>query len=118
MDGVANADLAVDGPSGAGMLVVHQSLAPGAGVDLGRAVDKLNGGGAIVPGVSVRPGSAHRVGLPAGDGVEVIVDAYGHEGEVVVMPRPAAFWTVILFPGGSSRARGDFPGILRHLHVP
>ena len=114
----AGAALAVDGPSGAGLLVLRRDLPPGTSVDLNRVVDRFGSSPTIVPGVSVRPGSAHRVALPAGDAVEVTVDAYGHEGEVVVMPRPAATWTVILATGGSSRARRDFPGILKHLHLP
>lgn len=111
------ADLALAGPSGSGILILHQPIPPGVNVDLSRIAGALSTGTLPLAGATATS-SVQEVHYPAGDGLRVAVAYRGQQGDLAIIRHGNALWTVVLYTGGSGTARGDFDGIVRHLQLP
>ena len=113
------ATLAMSGPSGSAFIVTRHSEPVGAIPNLDRLASLLNDGAVPMPaGYSLKPSSAQVIEYPTGRGVQVGVVAHGHEGVVVVIPRPGTLWEVDVATGGSARAQREYPAILHSLSLP
>jgi membrane protease YdiL (CAAX protease family) len=110
-------DLAVNGPSGSGLLVTHQPLPPGAHLSVEQLAANAAQGMALM-GVTVEPGTTRTAELPMGHVVRLSAMAKGHHAEVVLLLKEDKLWATVLVAAGSHRAEKDFEGILTHLQVP
>jgi membrane protease YdiL (CAAX protease family) len=111
--------LALDGPSGASLVVRHAPLPGGARTGLDQVAAAINSGALPPPaGWEVAPGSAHVTQYAAGPGVEVAVRVHGHDGVIAMIPKGEAFWEVDIATAGSGRAGRDYPAILQSLQLP
>lgn len=113
------ATLAMSGPSGSSIIVTRHNEAQGGTPNLDRLAALLNDGAVPMPsGYSLKPSSAQVIEYPAGRGVQVGVVAHGHEGVVVVIPKPGTLWEIDVATGGSARAQREYPAILHSLSLP
>ncbi|MBV8297100.1 MAG: CPBP family intramembrane metalloprotease [Acidimicrobiia bacterium] len=116
---ISNADLALEGPGSAGFVVTHSPLPPNVGVDLQRIASAVNDGTLPAPPqTTITAGSARVVTYPAGQAVEFSAVTAGRASEVVLLPSGGRLWEVDVFTAGSTRAKGDYPGMLRSLRLP
>jgi membrane protease YdiL (CAAX protease family) len=114
----SNADeVAIDGPSGAGLLLIDYPTPVAPAIDevtqrieLGRLTD-------AVPGLTIDITSLRDVRLPAGPAVEVDITAEGHPGTIVFLPRDGQSVELVFLSGGSVKAQADFPHILDSVSV-
>jgi membrane protease YdiL (CAAX protease family) len=111
------APIALDGPSGSGLMVlaVPSTQAPSADTVFRRI--RTGAAAPDLPGVSVATSTTRELSLPAGRAVAVDVTAEGHDGTLVLLPLPDEVVTVVFLSGGSAKARADFPRMLDTLEV-
>jgi membrane protease YdiL (CAAX protease family) len=116
---ISDADLALEGPGSAGFVVRHIALPPNLGLDLQRIAQRVNDGAMPAPPkTAITTGSARVVTFPAGQAVEFSAVTDGHATEVVLLPSAGQLWEVDVFTAGSTRAKGDYPGMLQSLRLP
>jgi membrane protease YdiL (CAAX protease family) len=116
---ITTADLALEGPGGAGFVVRHEGLPPNVGLDLQHIADGVNRGVLPVPpNTSITANSARVVTYPAGQAVEFSAVTRGHATEVLLVPSGGQLWEVDVFTAGSARAKRDYPGMLQSLRLP
>jgi membrane protease YdiL (CAAX protease family) len=112
-------DLAIEGPSGSGMVMMHfpnhQRTVDVAALEatvVGQA-DQLR-----LLGIELEPGSAQRADFPMGMALRLLARADGHSAEIVLVPGTDVVWEIVLLSGGSKRAKADFQDILEHMQLP
>ena len=108
---------ALEGPSGASLLVVDQVSPTPPSTD---TIQRRLGEGMLddaVPGLTVDTGSVRVVGLAAGRAVEVDLMAEGHRGTVVFLPVAGTTVEIVFLSGGSIRAAADFARMLDTVRV-
>jgi membrane protease YdiL (CAAX protease family) len=108
---------ALQGPSGASLLVAGQSTSAPPSTD---TIQRRLSAGLLneaVPGLAVDTGSVRVVGLPAGRAVEVDLMADGHHGTVVFLPVAGTTVEIVFLSGGSIRATADFARMLDTVRV-
>lgn len=107
----------LQGPSGSALLVVAMpsASAPSAAT----VVQRLRAGalGAALPGLVVHTESTRELRLPAGDAVEVDLEADGHSGTMVFLPLTGRTVNMVFLSGGSRTAEADFPKLVDSLRV-
>ena len=115
--GFPDAGLALEGPSDAALLIGEVPVTSTPTVDT--MLRRIQAGLLSANGfdVDVHVNTAREVQLPAGDAVEVDLDAKGHAGTLVYLPRPGAIVEVVFMSAGSMKARSDFPRMLDSLRV-
>jgi len=116
----ADSVLALDGPSGASLLVMRGDIPlSGRALDLDQMAAALNGGAfPVPPQTTITPGSGRVRTFPAGRGLEFSVTVRGHAGVVVLIPKGASMWEIDVATGGSARATREYPAILESLTLP
>jgi membrane protease YdiL (CAAX protease family) len=109
--------IALEGPSGASVLVVQVPTVDVPSTDT--VIRRLRSGvlAQTFPGLVVDAGSTRKVELPAGPAVEVDVTAEGHRGTIVFLPLAGESLDVVFVGAGSMKAQSDFPKILDSLRV-
>ena len=114
-----SADLALQGPGGAIFIVRHQGLPPNVGVDLTRIAEAMNAGALpLPPRTTLVPASAHVATYPAGQAVEVSAVTAGHASQVLLLPSGSQLWEIDILTAGSTRAKKQYPDLLRSLSLP
>ncbi len=112
-----DANVQLTGPSGATLVLIQlpTSVAPSAS----SVIDRVRGGllAEMMPGVDVDAGSTRRVRLPIGDAVEVDLEAGGHRGTMVLVPRAGQSLDMVFLSGGSMKAQADFERLLQSIRV-
>jgi membrane protease YdiL (CAAX protease family) len=115
------ADLALEGPSGSGLIVTHEEV-PGASASAppDEVASFLNAGTPVglEQDVSVEKSTARVVEGPGWRGVRVSVRVRDSKGEVVVIPKGDRFYQLLMDSGASARATSDLDYILRNLSLP
>jgi membrane protease YdiL (CAAX protease family) len=110
-------DMAVSGPSGSGLLVMHRAMPPGAQLDPDtQAAEVSQRLGAV--GITVDPTSTRTADFPMGHVLRMSAMSKGHAAEIVLVQRGGTLWQTVLVAAGSHRAEKDFEGILQHLQLP
>jgi membrane protease YdiL (CAAX protease family) len=109
--------LVLEGPSEAALFVAELPAASTPTTDT--MLSRIQAGLLSVNGVDldVQANTAHEVELPVGPAVEVDINAKGHSGTLVYLPRPGAIVEVVFMSAGSMKARSDFPRMLDSLRV-
>jgi membrane protease YdiL (CAAX protease family) len=108
--------LALNGPSGAALLVLELPLSGSPSVD--EMTQRIRSGTIDeMPGVRVDTETTRAINLPAGSAAAVDVSAAGHDGTLVLVPFRDVVVEVVFLDGGSAKARADFPGMLRSVRV-
>ena len=118
----APAELALRGPSGAGLVVVRIAGAVGlpaapdlSGVSAGAAAGAPSG---VPSGLHVEPTSVLPVVISAGTGTRAELTLNGHHAIVVWLNHDGQGWGVVFLTAGSGQARHDFERMLPSLSLP
>jgi len=113
-----NLDLALDGPSGAALVVHHEDLPADVVVTPEAVLEMLATPGEFLPGLDLVLPSARIEDLPFGRAVRLDVTADGQGGQLVVVPMGRRVWSIVLVDSGSNRAKADFARMLPTLRLP
>ena len=62
--------------------------------------------------------SAHVATYPAGQAVEVSAVTAGHASQVLLLPSGSQLWEIDILTAGSTRAKKQYPDLLRSLSLP
>jgi membrane protease YdiL (CAAX protease family) len=105
------------GPSGAQIFLAEQQLAVMPTADQMR--DRMRAGIAMaaIPGISFDAGTLQETTLPAGVAVEMGVTYEGHGGTFAMLAVSSELVEVVFMDAGSTRAKADFPHMLKSLRV-
>jgi membrane protease YdiL (CAAX protease family) len=114
-NGVVIQDMVLKGPSGAGMVVMHE-VAPGV-TDTAEALQALETG-VNLSGARSALGAMHEADYPMGHAVHQQMTIEGHATDFVVVVRAPNVYQMVLVSGGSGRAEHEFEGILQHMILP
>ncbi|HVE63549.1 MAG TPA: CPBP family intramembrane glutamic endopeptidase [Mycobacteriales bacterium] len=115
LDGV---DLALDGPSGAGLVIQHEEVPLSMQLTPELLLVQLRTTGGFFSGLTVKLASARVEELSVGRAVRLDVSADGQGGQLIVLPLGTRVWTIVLLDSGSQRARADFAQMLPTLRLP
>ena len=113
----ASGGLTLEGPSESALLVAELPTTSTPTPDT--MLSRIQAGLLSVNGfdLEVHAETAREVQLPVGQAVEVDIQAKGHAGTLVYVPRPGAIVEVVFMSAGSMKARSDFPHMLDSLRV-
>lgn len=111
------ATIALDGPSGSGLLVVEvpTSTPPSTATIMRRLDDGMLE--QSFAGLQMQVTNVREVQIPAGAAVEVDLVVEGHRGTAVFLPLPGESVRMVFVSGGSMKAQADFPGMLDSLRI-
>jgi membrane protease YdiL (CAAX protease family) len=115
--GVAGDDLMAIGPLGSRVELAHNDVP--ATVDA-RALAGVMASGALPFPPQIVPDytTATVIGLPAGAAVSMEAAVEGHDGRLVVIPKPGRLWVAVFRSDGSARALEEFDAMLRSWRLP
>ncbi|MDQ1445705.1 MAG: hypothetical protein QOI20_2169 [Acidimicrobiaceae bacterium] len=109
-------DMTVQGPSGAGLMVMHLPVPQG--VVLSADAVAANVASSATASMGFEVSETQRVDYPMGQAVRMKAKIAGHAGALVLVPADGRLWMIMLMSGGSARATRDFDGILQRLRLP
>lgn len=116
-DPPSGADLALDGPAGAQLVVSH--IDTRGTLALGEVARRVQATGRLPFGrLELDPSTLRTGRVPAGAAVQVDGRSGHRRARVVLVPRPGRLWWFIAAPAGSRRASRDLPAILDSALLP
>lgn len=112
------ADMVLEGPSGAGMVVMHVYAPDVTDASAAAARFQESVGAGLGGKFDAKLGAAHAADYPMGQALHQQTTIQGHQADFVLVVRAPYVYEIILVSGGSGRAEHQFEDILQHMILP